>query len=188
MSSLFLMRLCTAGADGLRLSPVTRKKLEYRLIDYSRALLAQQLIDEKLREFMLQMREFDVAVKCRALVQRTFAADFSGFVDMHEGYSYAGYGPGASGFGYDDPNTVAWVVPHDQAPAVWWRANDPLGSGRVMTWLNRCADDLEDGLIPAQNLIWPDQTDPELCEPDVPEEVLPGALSKSGKFRQLGRY
>jgi len=184
---MVVIRLSADYNEGLVLSPVTRPRYDILTAKYTRTLLARQLCEDRLRKWPLQLSEFDEAVRMTALIDRRMAADFSSYVSYTSGYTYAGYGVGASGFGYYDETSVAWIVPHQKSPAVFWRKSDPNGEGRAMTWLNLHADALEDGLLDQEHFVWP-VNNAETKELVVPDELVTVAVNKRGIRRRVGTY
>lgn len=184
---LTVIRLTPCPERGLKLCPITRPLYDVLTYKYSRTLLAEQLSDGTLRKWPLRLSEFDSPAECTALIYRPMAADFSSYVQYTTGYTYAGYGMGAAGFGYDDWTTVAWVHPHRDCPVVFWRKSDPIGEGRVMTWLNHHADDMEDGLLGDEYYQWP-TVSPETKELQIPDELVATFPVRGGGRRRVGSY
>lgn len=169
------------------MEPITRFQIAFDYVAYCRVVLAIQLLQNELREWPFRLEEFGETAMCRAIIHREMAADFSSWVSEHDTYNYDGYGPGASGFGFDSEDTVAWLIPHKTAPAIFWKQKDEIGSGRVMTWLNSMADDIELGNvteIPAFPVIPKEGKG----DPIVPPEVIPDFKNRRGFVRRVGRY
>lgn len=185
---LTVIRLAANRDEGLVLAPVVRPRYDILTAMVSRTLLADQLIRDRLRKWPMQLSEFDEPVQMQCLVDRRAAEDFSTYVSFTNGYTYAGYGAGASGFGYDDDTTVAWIVPNKSNPAIFWRRKDPNGEGRIMTWLNLHADDMEDGVLSDEHYTWPDMNDEarELVEPQELKDLRP--RHRRGGARRAGTY
>jgi hypothetical protein len=175
---LYLMRFVRDPVRGLRLEDATRRELEYQLEEYCGLVLADQLMHHQLRKWVAQLQDFDDGVKVHCLVERGCAEILSDYFRVVDHYFYTPYGHGASGFGYASEETVAWLIPQEQAPAIFWRHNKPEDEGNVMAWIDMFQVHLENG-FDLEELDYPQATE------ESRELVVPEIYSDPKYFRRF---
>jgi hypothetical protein len=137
--ALPVIRLEANEECGLAMEAVTRTEYEINIYNAICGALSLLIENDDVKQTKVRLTEIDRVVMVDAIINKRIARDFALHCATVNRYVYSPYGPGAFGFGYDSPSTLAWIVIHEKLPALLFRSNDNASVEAVNQWIDYIA-------------------------------------------------
>lgn len=118
-----LVRMQADENHGLIPEPVTRTEYWVRCYEHSVAVLGEMVRTRQYKQTSVALMDIEYSIKVPAICHRRGVEDFKQYCSAVSAYHYEPYGIGAESFGYFSKETIAWVMPHRDTPALLFKTN-----------------------------------------------------------------